>query len=267
MSKFYLLSIFLFFLALQSNTQTTIHSGNRNINQTDSQGRKQGMWEKKYPNGNFQYKGLFKNDRPVGEMTRYYEDGTKQAVMHFDEEGIHCRAVLYYDNGEIAAKGNYIQTRKDSVWEYYSYYSKNLIATESFRKGVKDGLSVVYFESGRPSQELEWQNDLKHGTWKQFFENGKIKLQGYYINNKKHGPFTYFFLNGLVDLKGRYVDDNMEGPWEFYDEKGKLITKIEYKNGRPENEEEMIREQQELFKLIESRKGKIPEPDETNRQF
>jgi hypothetical protein len=40
------------------------------INKTDQQGRKQGQWIKKYPNGNIQYEGIFRDDHPVGEIKR-----------------------------------------------------------------------------------------------------------------------------------------------------------------------------------------------------
>ena len=41
------------------------------INKVDSKGRKQGVWQKTYPNSRaIEYKGQFKDDKPVG--TFYY---------------------------------------------------------------------------------------------------------------------------------------------------------------------------------------------------
>lgn len=259
--------LFLFISALPVFSQTTLSPGQERINQTDKQGRKQGYWEKEYANGSLQYKGTFKNDKPTGEFTRYYETGVMQALMIFDDNGIKAEATLFYDNGEKAATGNYINTKKDGEWIYYSYYTSNLVSKETFQNGLKHGISVIYFENDNPSQELYWQNDLKHGLWKQYYQNGKTKLQGLYENNEKTGTFIIFHYSGIIDTKGNYVKGNMEGFWEFYDDRGKLITKVEYKDGRPVNEEDLILNQQELFKIIESRKGKIPEPDETNLQF
>ncbi len=265
MLKYLLFTIVILAFYQPTFSQTTFSSATDKINQTDNQGKKQGYWEMKFPNGNLRYKGFFKNNKPIGEFTRFYDTGVVQAIMIFDELGTKARATLFYNNGEKAATGNYINTKKDSIWEYYSFYTNNRIAKETFKNGVRHGISIIYFENGRHFQELNWQNDQKHGAWKQFYENGNIKVQGNYINNQKSGPFTTFYIGGLIDTKGNYINGSMEGFWEFYDEEGKLLTKIEYVNGRPVNEEELIRNQQELFKMIESRRGKIPEPDESGR--
>ena len=53
------------------------------INQTDSRGRKQGHWIKKYPDQTILYEGYFKDDHPVGEFRRYYEDKTLKSVLQF----------------------------------------------------------------------------------------------------------------------------------------------------------------------------------------
>jgi antitoxin component YwqK of YwqJK toxin-antitoxin module len=54
------------------------------INKTDQQGRKQGRWIKKYPNENVMYDGFFKDDHPVGEFRRYYENNTIKYLLIFN---------------------------------------------------------------------------------------------------------------------------------------------------------------------------------------
>ena len=41
----------------------------------DAKGLKQGLWEKRYTDGTTLYKATFKNNKPVGEYTRYYPNG------------------------------------------------------------------------------------------------------------------------------------------------------------------------------------------------
>ena len=45
------------------------------INQTDAKGLKQGFWKAKFDNGRIKYEGYFKDNHPVGELKRYYEEG------------------------------------------------------------------------------------------------------------------------------------------------------------------------------------------------
>ena len=59
-----------------------------NINKTDQQGRKQGEWIKKYPDGNIQYEGTFRDDHPIGEFKRYSEDKKLQSVMVYSNDGM-----------------------------------------------------------------------------------------------------------------------------------------------------------------------------------
>ena len=55
-------------------------TGFAQINQVDSQGRKQGKWEKTHPESAvYQYRGEFKDDKPVGKFTYYYESSKVKA--------------------------------------------------------------------------------------------------------------------------------------------------------------------------------------------
>ena len=55
------------------------------FNQVDKNNMKQGYWKKDFPNGKLMYKGFFKNNKPVGEMRRYYETGELKAILNYQE--------------------------------------------------------------------------------------------------------------------------------------------------------------------------------------
>src|ERR1035437_3386097 len=134
-----------FTISLICNLQSFAQPGDTIFNQTDKQGLKQGFWKVKYPNGLVKYSAYFKNDKPAGLMKRYFEDGTIKAVMVFDATGIKAKTKLYYQDGPLAAEGNYVNSLKDSTWNYYSYYTKTLSNRENYVKGKKNGLSVSYY--------------------------------------------------------------------------------------------------------------------------
>lgn len=50
-------------------------------NQTDNKGKKQGNWRANYENGKLKYSGYFKDNKPVGEMKRFHENGALKALM------------------------------------------------------------------------------------------------------------------------------------------------------------------------------------------
>ncbi len=259
--RLYILSVLLIF-PLFSYSQNSDKKDTL-FNQSDNQGHKQGFWKVKYDNGIIKYTAFFKDDKPIGLMKRYFEDGTIKAVMFFDPSGV-TRTKIYYQDGPLAAVGNYINSAKDSTWNYYSYYTKSLSNTESYVNGKKNGKSVCYFSNGSISEESEWVNGIRNGIWKQYFENNSLKFSTSFSNGMRNGEFDFYYPNKLIEWKGTYIMDKREGPWEHFDPEGKKDVTIEYKNGNPTNAAELDAKETELLKEIEKQKGKIPEPDETN---
>ena len=250
-----------FFFSLNSQELT----GRKNY--TDDKGLRQGYWERKYPDGNIQYHGTFKNDHPVGELIRYFPGGSKMAVMFFCDEGRRADAQLYYEDANLAARGIYVDEKKDSIWEYFSFYDNYLASTETYDMGKKEGLSAVYYTNGRVAESFWYENDLRNGPWRQYYENGSLRIEAEFENDQRHGSFVFYSSAGRIEMKGYYHRNRMYGEWTFYDEFGDQVSVINYIEGIPENEKELIDEQQEMFRKIEQMRGKIPEPDESELFF
>ena len=82
------------------------------INKTDASGKKQGHWIKRYENGNIQYNGYFKDDKPIGEFKRFYEDAQLRSVQVFNTDGSEADVTFYHQNGFIASTGRYFNQKK-----------------------------------------------------------------------------------------------------------------------------------------------------------
>jgi antitoxin component YwqK of YwqJK toxin-antitoxin module len=239
-------------LTLNAQTDTV-------FNQIDSKGLKQGIWKKQYPNGHLMYQGEFKDDQPIGEMRRYYESDGIQAIIKFDTNGT-AKAKLFYEDGDLSAEGNFYQMQKDSLWQYYSYYTNTKVSEEFYLKGKKNGIHKSFYENGQASEEIEWVNDYKEGKWMQYFEDGTVKLKATHNFNMVNGRYYYYYPNGLLMILGNFVDDKRHGPWVFYDENGKEKYTIEYSFGNSENAEALIKSDQEYFDMIEENIGKFEDP-------
>ena len=258
MQKILLISVFFF-------TTSLVFASKRDTlwNQTDKQGHKQGFWRVNYENGKIKYTGFFKDNKPLGELKRYYDDGTIKAIQYFESNN-KSRVKMYYQNGVLAGEGNFIGLMKDSIWKYYSFYDKGLKLMENYTNGVKEGNSVKYYANGKIAEEISWHNNQKHGPWKQYYEDGSIKLSANYMNDIRYGTFISYYPSGKTEVKGNFENDNMQGEWSYYDENGNIKTKINYINGVPQNVKELQEKENEYFKVIDENKGKFPEPDENN---
>lgn len=255
LSLLYLLLLINFITIAQTDTV---------FNQSDARNQKQGWWKKSYPDGKLMYKGFFRDNKPAGEMYRYYETGALKAVMVYDSKGEYAHVRLFYADGQVAATGVYYNSLKDSTWSYYSYYDHSLTTREVYSKGKRNGLMVNYFNNGNPSEKITWVNDKKDGPWEQFFANNTLKLKATYRNGELEGEFIVNFESGKPYLAGNYENGLREGKWIFYTEDGAIDMQLTYHKGITPDTQKLDARQEELFRMIEENKGKFEEPDETN---
>lgn len=237
-------------------------------NRTDASGLKQGPWTKKYTNGNILYQGVFKDDKPVGEFKRYYEDGTPKSVLSYDESGQKAGAVFFHPDGKRAAEGTYVDKKKEGVWKYFSAKTDGyMISLDHFLSDQRHGLSQKFYATGEVAETLYYVNGIKEGEWLQYYIDGKMCLKATYSNGQLNGKFLYCFPDGTPQAEGEYLSDRRNGRWKIYNEDGTLNKEIEYIKGKPADSS--LDEKETIFlDDLEKNKGKILDPEMTgNEQY
>ena len=216
-------------------------------NMLDDQGLKTGPWKVDYPNGKTLYEARFIEGRPVGMMIRYYDNGAVRAKMKFDPHEDRSSTELFYKDGQKAAVGNYVSREKDSVWTYYSEFDGTMRVREHFVLGKLHGTSASFYNSGKVSEEVEWSDGLREGSWMQFFEDGSFRLKGHHENDRLNGPYEVWFPDNTLMMEGFYKEGQSEGTWHYYNDRGELLHTIEYKNGVPADQEEYLKIMQDTL--------------------
>lgn len=227
------------------------------LNQTDANGKKQGKWKKKDETGG--YEGQFKDDVPVGMFKYFYPKGELKATINHYDNGKKASAHMFHKNGKHKAIGLYYNQKKDSLWRYFDE-KENLIAEEFYKKGVVNGISKDYFETGQLLQELQYRDGVKDGIWKQYYPNGKMKQQTTYVNGKLDGEFKMYADDGNLIMEGKYVDDLKTGNWFFYDSHGMMEKILTFSEGIQTREQIMNGEKVTYYK------NNIPKSKVTYRQ-
>jgi antitoxin component YwqK of YwqJK toxin-antitoxin module len=240
---------------------SVLSAGAQTRNQRDAAGRKQGYWEAVDSKGALVYSGYFKNDKPDGEMKRYFPTGEVRVVMNYKSNGTKASAQFYRQNGSTAAQGNYVDGKRDSVWIYYGSHTQKLSQRVEYSAGKRHGSEQSFYPNGNTAEETIWHNDLKNGTWKQYFENGQLKSACTYVNGKLEGRYTSHFPDGAKETEGHYRNDAPDGEWNRYDSSGEISSTIRYANGSITNTEEMEAAEQEFFRKVMEQEGRIKEPD------
>jgi antitoxin component YwqK of YwqJK toxin-antitoxin module len=207
-------------------------------NQLDDQGRKTGHWKVDHPSGKTLYEADFKEGLPVGTMIRYYESGIVRARMRFDSTGIRNYTWMFYPNGKPAAEGWFVNQQKDSVWTYFSPVDGTVRIREPYQNGHLHGIVRNYYPSGRVSEELTWEHNVKQGLWKQFYTTGTPRLTGHYRDDRLNGSYEVYFGDGGLKIRGEYLDNQTHGTWTYFDESGTELISVEFLRGIPVNQEQ-----------------------------
>ena len=230
-------------------------------NQTDINGYKQGFWKKYYESGILQYSGFFRDNQPLGRMTRYYETGGKMADIGYSPDGNTSYAILYFQDGSRAAEGKFIHHDKDSTWKYYSDNSQTLAIEENYLLGKRHGLSIVYYDNGQIAQKTMWRKDMKHGPWEQFYDDAAVRMVTRFENDKLEGVYQVFNRDGTLVIQGAHKQDLKVGTWKYYNDDGSEDFELIYVDGILQNEEIMKQKLDEFMEEMEKDSLIIPEPD------
>lgn len=235
-----------------------IASAQDTVNITDNQGLKQGTWIGRNKKGKVIYQGTFEDGRPVGEMRRFHENGKLKALLNYKENG-KVEAVLYNEKGKVNATGNYINSKKDSIWKYLD--DDVVVLIEKYREGIKDGMSVKYYTNGKPEKETNWVNDEIDGIVREFFPSGGKKVEMHYISGIREGLSIAYFENGMQEIEGTYHNNLREGRWKFYNIEGNLRFELIYNKGKLVNPEVLDSIQENEFEEMERTRGNLKDPE------
>ena len=211
-----------------------VQGAGQEINKTDSEGRKQGLWMKYYDDNDslLRYKGRFVDDLPVDTFIYLYPTGELQTTLFHRKDG-YAISNSYHKEGTLMATGRYYNQKKDSTWNYYNELGIR-ISLEFFIEGKKYNSWKVFYPDGKLAALKNWENDMENGPHMQYYRNETLFKELNFVNGSLEGPGVYYHENGQVSRKGEYYHDAKEGIWKEYDEEGNLVREIKYNRGVPE---------------------------------
>jgi len=202
------------------------------INRSDGNGFKQGFWRKTGGSGNVIYEGRFRDNLPIGEFRYFYPDGKIKTTMIYRSGSPVAYAVSYFPNGKKMAEGKYLSEKRDSVWQFYSETTGNLVSEEPYENGVVHGVAKIYLLKGGLAEIVTWDHGVREGLWEQYYTGGAVKTRCYFHVDEKEGPFQAFSPDGVVMVEGQYHEGHQDGIWNFYNEKGLPEKRETWKMGK-----------------------------------
>ena len=221
----------LFFLLI------TVQGISQNV--IDANGKKQGQWSKLYPGTRvYQYKGQFKDDKPVGTFMYYYQSSKLKAIVKHIEGSNRSEAQFYHDNGVIMSKGIYLDLKKDSVWSNFGPTGR-LSNKETYKLDVLNGKKTIFFVPEDPYDKSQivssisnYKEGVLEGEFVEYFDGGSIKEKGNYLNGKKSGFWMKYSITGSIMIEECFKEGLRNGWTKSFDESGKEVGKQYYIQGR-----------------------------------
>lgn len=127
-------------------------------------GKKEGMWETYFTNGQLSSKGSYKN----GESEGLWE--------------------VYSSDGGLISKGSYKNGEREGLWIYYLYGLPS--SKINYKKGTQHGHSE-YYKYGRLTEKGSFDEGKKTGLWLSYHQNGKLKSKGVFSNSERLGEWVF----------------------------------------------------------------------------
>ena len=188
------------------------------INQLDSDGKKQGIWKGTYEESNRpRYEGTFEHGKEIGTF-KFFDDtkeGNLIATRDFKLKDNSCYTIFYDQKGNKVSEGKLVNKLYEGEWKYYHENSSVVMTSEKYLNGKLNGLRKVYYLSGKIAEEANYKNGVKEGQYKKYLENGIVLEESNYKNGHFNGLAIFKSPDNVIIAKGIYVNGNKSGIWEF----------------------------------------------------
>jgi antitoxin component YwqK of YwqJK toxin-antitoxin module len=203
------------------------------INQVNSQGHKEGLWETFYPDGTVSWDGTYVDGKRDGYFKTYTENGSLKTIEKYINDVLQLNApelaklevkTEYFPDGKVKSSGPLKDGQPFGTHRIYDDSGKEVKAD--------------IYDSGRIVAEgVLDESDVQQGEWKEFHPNGQISAEGTYYNGVRVGAWKFFYINGAKFEEGKYDNKGRPiGKWMWYYDDGKVLRESSFHNGLQDGE-------------------------------
>lgn len=254
-------------------------SGSVHTKYTAKGGKRNGTFERFFPNGKPWYVNHYLNDIRDGSYRAYNIDGslrTEGEYVNDSRNGIWKR---YNWIGKINEVTLYVNGNEDSLYtEYYSFGKPYQVG--EYIDGTLEGVTRFLAPDGTPvvekryvdNQLMEVRTTEKNGQmgpWKPF--SPKMSLVGYYPNGAKayeenyeagtlSGAKRIYFSNGKLCGEYYYVNGESDGPFAEYYPNGNVCVKGRHRFDQLDGVVEVYDETGALIRTVSYKLGELHGP-------
>ncbi|NCU31513.1 MAG: toxin-antitoxin system YwqK family antitoxin [Candidatus Moranbacteria bacterium] len=182
-----------------------------------------------------------------------YDDGTLESELTVTDGEIKGPYKLWYENGNLAIKGNIfewrgfarlrmpsVEDKVDNVTEFH-YWNGKLQAWYENKQLAFDGnifidefmgVQKMWYKNGQLFFEGSFVNGIEDGVHKAWHENGQLAAVTSFVNGEEDGVLKAWHENGQLAVETSYVNGEKDGVHKEWYENGQLAVEMSYVKGR-----------------------------------
>jgi antitoxin component YwqK of YwqJK toxin-antitoxin module len=195
----------------------------------DSLRNKIGIWSEYHNSGEFRGKGLYANDKRIGDWVFYYPNEKVEQRGKYDKKGkAQGEWKWFYENGSLLREETYFDNLRNGIMTEYTEDGK-IITKGEYIDDMQEG--IWFYETPEYKEIGKYVNDKPDSLWKRFYmPKEKLRFEGRFLNGDEDGKHTWFWENGKKMTEGSFIGGMKQNDWKFFDEAAFNYLTIFYEN-------------------------------------
>jgi|GEM_PF-724307 antitoxin component YwqK of YwqJK toxin-antitoxin module len=172
-------------------------------------GKKHGLHEGYFDNGQLNYKGNFKDGKKDGLVEIYLSNGKLSRKVNYKNGEYDGLYETYHWDGKVKEKILYKNGEYDGLYETY-HGNGDLEKRILYKNGKHDGLYETYFQGGHLSYKSNWKDGQQYGRTLTYMNRGRKSIiygETNYKDGKKDGLDAGYDIAGYVTYSYCYKND------------------------------------------------------------
>ncbi|MBN2893023.1 MAG: hypothetical protein JXL97_14235 [Bacteroidales bacterium] len=141
---------------------------------------------------------------------------------------------IYFNDtyiGGISQKGEYIDNKKENLWE--AYHPNGKVKSQiNYKNNKQYGEVSIFYPNGNIQEKGYWKINRWVGEYEYYYENGIEKYHWYFDEQgKRTGKQTYYYDNGQTQIVGEWTQGKEAGTINEYYATGQVKKVSNFDNG------------------------------------
>lgn len=164
------------------------------------------------------------NENGLEEITVHHENGRVKTHYFLNaDEKLQGLYASYYEDGSLEEWMHYDNGILDGKYEEYFYNGKKKVDA-NYIHGQFHGPYMEYHCNGSLRDKGHYVRGMKDGTWVSYYSNGQLCYKCMYVHDEYHGVVEKYHRNGLLWKYGVFTYGS--GSFKEYDGNGKEVQTL-----------------------------------------